>query len=184
MKKSYDYFKTLKELSNMLFEAYNVYCDSKALNKEYLCFSALKNELSENLINEFVAPIERNDIYKLSFCLNEEFGCVMSFSDFLGLSDTNSFEYFGQIGDLFYKQSELFDFYGLLKLPQKALKNVSLQIAECKKIKKSINAETRAIIVTQNQPLITYIIASSCVDIVSSVERTYNEIGRVLINNS
>ena len=184
MKKSYDYFKTLKELSNMLFEAFKIYCDSKALNKEYLCFSALKNELSENLINEFVAPIERNDIYKLSFCLNEEFGYVVSLCDFFNISDTNSFEYLGQIGNLFYKQSEVFDFNELLRSPQKAFKAISFQIAECKKIKKSIIAETCNVIGTQNQPLITYIIASSCVDIVSSLERTYNEIGRVLINNS
>mgnify|MGYP006974441409 CR=1 FL=1 len=110
LKKSLDYFKTLKELSNMLFEAYKFYCDSKALNKEYLCFSALKNELSENLINEFVAPIERNDIYKLSFCLSEELWQVINLFDFITLADINPLDFIGQIGDLFNKQNIVFDY--------------------------------------------------------------------------
>ena len=54
MKKSYDYFKTLKDLSVIVSESFADMRDSKAINKNYLCFSAIRNELSEKLIDEFV----------------------------------------------------------------------------------------------------------------------------------
>ena len=82
MKKSYDYFKTLKDLSVIVSESFSGMSDSKTINKNYLCFSAMRNELSENLIDEFVAPIERDDIYNLSFCLFEEFNSVIKFCEF------------------------------------------------------------------------------------------------------
>lgn len=184
MKKSYDYFKTLKNLSDILFESFKSCYDYKVINKEYLCFSALKNELSENLINEFVAPIDRNDIFRLSFCLNEEFEFVINLCQFLNLSHAFSFEFLGQIGNLFNKQAEIFDLKALLKMPERTIQTISSLNSECKSVKKSIIAETRSIICSQNQPLINYVIASSGIDVISSIERTCGEISRVLINNN
>lgn len=184
MKKSFDYFKTLKDLSAIVCESFDCLPDSKTINKNYLCFVALRNELSENLIDEFVAPIERDDIFKLSFCLCDEFACVMKLCEFLSLSKTDFCESVGQIGDLLHNQQEVFDLKALLKTPQKAFGVVSNELLICKKIKKSILGETRDNISYHNQPLIAYVIGSSCIETVSSVENTYNEICRVLINNS
>lgn len=184
MKKSYDYFKTLKNLSLILSNTISFIDDSKSVNKEYLCFLALKNELSENLINEFVAPIERNDIYKLSFCLNEEFSSIFKLCNFLDLSDADYSDSVRQIGDLFYRQDAVFDIRNLLKTPDKSLKFISNELLNCKKVKKSIIVETHNNLCSQNRTLIKYIIGSSGIDVVSSVEKTYNEVCAVLINNS
>ena len=184
MKKSYDYFKTLKDLSVIVSESFSGMSDSKTINKNYLCFSAMRNELSENLIDEFVAPIERDDIYNLSFCLFEEFNSVIKFCEFSSLLKTGFGDSIGQIGELFYKQNNFFDLKTLLKSPEKCYSVVSAELTVCRKVKKLIIGETCANICYHNQPLIFYIAGSSGIDIVSSVEATYNEICRVLINNS
>lgn len=184
MKKSFDYFKTLKDLSINVFESFSCLRDSKALNKNYLYFLASKNELSKNLIDEFVAPIERNDIYILSSCLSEEFNCVVKLCEFLNLSKTGFENSLRLICSLFNKQSEIFDFKVLLKAPQRGLGTISDLLSECKKIKKLIANETCDSIYKGNQPLVFYIIGSSCIETVSTIERTLNEICRVLINNS
>lgn len=184
MKKSYDYFKTLKDLSVIVCESFACLSDSKTVNKNYLCFSALRNELSEKLIDEFIAPIERNDIYNLTFCLYNEFGCVIKLSDFFSLSQTAFFDSLKEIGNLFYKQSEVFALKDLLKMPEKGCSCLSGELFECKKAKKIILAETSDSICSHNHPLISYAIGSSCIETVSSIETAYNEIGRVLVNNS
>ena len=184
MKKSYDYFKTLKDLSEIISESFKNYNDYKNLSKDFLCFSALRNELSVNLINEFVAPIERNDIYKLSFCLNDEFERIIKLCEFVCLSDALAFSFLGQIGNLFLRQTLVFDFKNIIKSPIKALKSVTSLTVECKNLKKIIFAEMRSVISSKNQPLISYVVASSAVELINSIESAVNEVGRVLINNN
>lgn len=184
MKKSYDYFKTLKNLSVIISESFDYLCDSKTINKNYLCFSALRNELSENLIDEFVAPIERNDIYTLSFRLWEEFNYVIKLCEFLGLTKIAFSDSLREIGELLCRQTDVFDFKNLLKSSEKGYSLVSSELLDCKRVKKSIINGIGDSICCHNQPLICYAIGSSCIEVVSSIEATYNEICRVLINNS
>ena len=79
---------------------------------------------------------------------------------------------------------KFFDLKTLLKSPEKGYNAVSAELTVCRKVKKIIIGETCDNICYHNQPLIFYIAGSSGIDIVSSVEATYNEICRVLINNS
>lgn len=184
MKKSYDYFKTLKDLSLIVSDSFESLNDLKTVNKNYLCFSAMRNELSENLIDEFVAPIERNDIYILSFRLWDEFNYVIKLCEFFSLTKTDFSDSIKQIGKLLFRQNHVFDFKNLLKSSEKGYNIVSSELLDCKKVKKSIVNGICDSICCHNQPLICYAIGSSCVEVVSSIEATYNEICRVLINNS
>ena len=91
MGKSYDYFKTLKDLSSCVGDAYCSVVSGKDFRKETIKFEGSKAELSERLMNEFVAPIERNDIYRLSFCLSEELAQIAQISEFILLAEMDSF---------------------------------------------------------------------------------------------
>ena len=184
MKKSYDYFKTLKDMSGCVKNSYFYAIDSKDFKKEVIQFSGNKTELSENLIDEFVAPIERNDIYKLSFCLNEELWQVIKLFDFIMLVDIGSFGFIGQIGDLFNKQSVVFSLLGDFKSTDKMMKILSESFSLCNRTKKQILNEVKSSLHSVKQPLLKYSVSCVFSELLRTVERTLCEVERVLINNS
>ncbi len=184
MKKSYDYFKTLKDMSCCVNGSYSCAVGSKEFKKEVIRFSGLKTELSESLMNEFVAPIERNDIYKLSFCLNEELWQVTNLYDFIMLADIGSFGFVGQIGDLFNKQNDVFSMLGDFKLTDRTMKLISESFALCNRIKKQILNEVKSSLQSAKQPLLKYSVSCSFSELIRTVEKTFCEVERVIINNS
>lgn len=184
MKKSYDYFKTLKEMSECVGESFSNAVGKKDFKKETIVFSGLKTELSENLMNEFVAPIERNDIYKLSFCLNDELRQISDLIDFIMLADTNSFSFSGQIGDLFIKQTAVFFALGDFKSAVRTVRLIRESCAGCNRVKKQIVNEAKVSLQNANAPLLNYEICCMFSELLKSVEKTFCEAERVLINNS
>lgn len=183
MKKSYDYFKTLKDMSCCVRNSYFCAIDSKDFKKELIRFSGIKTELSESLIDEFVAPIERNDIYKLSFCLNEELWQVTNLSDFIKLVDIGSFGFVGQIGDLFNKQGDVFSFLGDFKSIDKTRKLLSESFSMCTGTKKQIFNEVKSSLQSAKQPLLKYSVSCGFSELLRTVEKTLCEVERVIINN-
>ena len=97
MKKSYDYFKTLKELSYCVYTVYIKAVTNGDFKKTLIKFSGLKNELSDNLIDDFVTPLERGDIYNLSFCMNKELWQIDELYNYNSLADIGSFLYANQL---------------------------------------------------------------------------------------
>lgn len=184
MGKSYDYFKTLKEMSSCVGNSYLYVIDGKKYKSETIKFEGSKSELSERLMNEFVAPIERNDIYRLSFCLNEEFVQITQISEFILLAEMNSFGFVGQIGDLFNKQDYIFSMLKDLKNREKIRKAVSENLVACHRIRKCVYNDVRASLQSARQPLIRYYVSCIFTELIKNVERTFYEIERVVINNT
>lgn len=161
------------------------YCavDSKDFKKELIRFSGIRTELSDNLINEFVAPIERNDIYKLSFCLNEELWQVTDLFDFIKLVDIGSFGFVGQIGDLFNKQVEVFLLLGDFKSVDRTRKLLTESFSMCNRTKKQILNEVKSSLQNARQPLLKYSVSCGFSELLRMVEKTLCEVERVIINN-
>ena len=65
MKKSYDYFETLKTLSELVSVIYEKTLLEYDFSSERIIFFAEKSELINNLQNEFITPLERGDIFLL-----------------------------------------------------------------------------------------------------------------------
>lgn len=184
LKKSYDYFKTLKDMSDYVKSAFFNVMSGDGLRKEIIAFSGTRNELSDNLIKEFVAPIERNDIYKLSFCLNDELQRIAQISEYMSLVDTHFRDSFWQIGDLFNKQNEILSAFSDLRAPQKALRFVRESYALSGKVKNETLKCAKNSLQSAAQPLLKYAVASAFSELVRSVERTFCEVERIIINNN
>lgn len=171
-------------MSYCVKDSYTFAVSSKDFKKEVIRFSGIKTELSESLMNEFVAPIERNDIYKLSFCLNEELWQVTNLCDFIRLADISSFGFIGQIGDLFNKQNDIFSLLGDFKSTDRTMKLISESFVLCNRTKKQILNEVKSALQSAKQPLLKYSVSCAFSELVIAVEKTFCEVERVIINNS
>ncbi len=156
MKKSFDYFKTLKEMSVSVGEAYCSLLRANEFNKELIRFSGLKFELSDSLVNEFVAPIERNDIYNLSYNLNEEMYYINKLNNILLLVNKSNFSYCESFVTVFNKQNILFDKLSDNKNYGKALKFAN----ECRGFLNGLNTSiilsVKKSLKISEQPLLQY----------------------------
>ena len=169
MKKSYDYFKTLKEMSVTVGDAYKNMVTTNEFNKETICFSGLKWELTDNLFNEFVAPIERNDIYHLTVCLSEELFCVSKLNNIIQLVNIDGFAFVDSISTVFLKQNVILKILS----DSKSYEKIFGQINETKAILNGVN--TSIVLAIKNclkcteQPLLKYAVISGFYDIYKSI---------------
>ncbi len=184
MIKSFDYFKTLKEMSVTVGDAYRNMVTTNEFNKETIRFSGLKWELSDNLFNEFVVPVERNDIYHMADCLSEELYFISKLSNIVALVDVNGFSFVESISSVFDKQSSVFK----LLSDSKNFEKVFRQIGETKAILNGVNASLvisiKNCLKSTEQPLLRYAIISGFYDIYKATDETFCEIQRVVINNN
>lgn len=70
----------LKELSSLNYEMFCKSTKKQPISKEKIEFNSLQEELYNNLLSEFISPIEREDIFILQKRLEEEFLMICSFS--------------------------------------------------------------------------------------------------------
>lgn len=184
MKKSFDYFKTLKEMSVAVGCAYKNMVTTNEFNKETIVFSGLKWELSSNLFNEFVAPIERNDIYSLSSCLCEELYFISKLNNIITLIDVRKFTFVESICNIFQKQNEVFALLADSKNNEKTLKLINETRATLNGINSSVVLCVKSCLKSAEQPLLKYAVVSGFFDIYKSIDETFSEIQRVVINNN
>ena len=85
MKKSFDYFKTLKILSESVSVIYEKTLLKQDFSSNRIQFFAEKSELINNLQNEFITPLERGDIFLLEEALTEELNSVFTLQEYFDL---------------------------------------------------------------------------------------------------
>lgn len=185
MKKSYDYFKTLKMLSENVSGAFTATASLGNYETFRLSFLAEKSELLNNLHNEFIAPLERGDIFLLTECLSKELNAVGSLNEFSSLFFSDCFSVSNSLNICFKKQTEL-----LAQLEN--IKNSSRLCDLCHDgcataLSEQIQLQRKIKIVVscgQSQPLIKYSVYAVYLDLVKCLWETFSQIERILINNS
>ena len=70
----------LKKLSSLNYEMFCKILNNQSISKEKVDFNSLQEEIYNNLLCEFISPIEREDIFILQKRLEEEFLEICSFS--------------------------------------------------------------------------------------------------------
>lgn len=180
LKKSYDYFKTLKDMSDCIGNAYRFLCHPDKYRKEILLFNASRKELSENLCEEFVAPIERNDIYNLSSCLVGEI-YPLDYICFLAYKTDDSFLQ-DDLNDFLIIQSRLI--VGL------SYKNYGSLLGEVSSAQTNINnrrikmiSASKDFLNKGENVLLKYTLFEKVLKFTEGISYTFNELERVIINN-
>ncbi|MBQ7115919.1 MAG: hypothetical protein IJN94_05840 [Clostridia bacterium] len=185
MKKSYDYFKTLKLLSETVSVIYEKTLLNQDFSSERIHYSAEKSQLINNLQNEFITPLERGDIFLLQENISEELNSILVLQEYLCLINTNDFEEFINIGKFLKAQSVLFF----------DLKNYESNLRlfeQCSELIKHLNSEKRSmekqiidvLKCKKEQPLIKYAVYSALLNFNGAIYKTVLQIERILIDNS
>ncbi len=185
MKKSYDYFKTLKMLSEMVSGIYDKTLSNDNFEAKRISFLAEKSELINNLRNEFITPLERSDIFLLTECLTEELNSVFVLQENLSLINCKNSDELKSFGEILKTQnhiiSQLTNFKSNLKLFEQCSEETKKLNSEKRNIEKNI---IEALKCKTEQPLIKYAINTAFLDLNRKIYKTILEIERILINNS
>lgn len=108
----------LKDLSSLNYEMFCKILNNQSISKEKVDFNSLQEEIYNNLLSEFISPIEREDIFILQKRLEEEFVAICSFSLLKSKEKIFSEEIYSLLKDNVIVFSELKNF----KTPKKLLK--------------------------------------------------------------
>ncbi len=108
----------LKNLSSLNYEMFCKILNNQSISKEKVDFNSLQEEIYNNLLSEFISPIEREDIFILQKRLEEEFVAICSFSLLKSKEKIFSEEIYSLLKDNVTVFSELKNF----KTPKKLLK--------------------------------------------------------------
>ncbi len=185
MKKSYDYFKTLKDLA---FYCENAFTDTvKGIYTENnkIPFFGLKNELADNLQNDFITPIERGDIFILADSLSREIFHISDLSEFVPLFWDDCYSVCNSLSVSYKKQTEQFnaissskDYSRLFSLCRDG-SNIAFKTSSLitRKIKICISG-------TETKPLLKYSVYAALLEVSRGVQYTFSQIERILLNNS
>lgn len=184
MKKSYDYFKTLKELSYCVFTVYTKAVTNGDFKKTLIKFEGLKNELSDSLIDDFVTPLERGDIYNLSFCMHKELWQIDELYNYNSLADIGSFLYVNHIAELLQKQNEVVELLFLSKNTDRISKSIDEGMNLCASVKNRVLKNLRSVLRESEQPLIAYGLNCAFLTLLESIDITFSEMERILIVKS
>ncbi len=185
LKKSYDYFKTLKILSELISVIYEKTLTKQDFSSERFKFFAEKSELLNNLQNEFITPLERGDIFLLEESLSEELNSVFSLYNYVDLVKRNDLKEFRNIDKSLEKQCLFFTQLSNFKSNLKLFEQCSEEIKNLNREKKYIeNHIVDALKCKTEQPLIKYAIYSAFLDLNRKIYKTILDIEKILINNS
>ena len=185
MKKSYDYFKTLKFLSESVYVIYEKVLLKQDFSSDIIQLLAEKSELINNLQNEFITPLERGDIFFLAESLTDQLNSIFSFSEYYNLISHNRTFPFENTNKALQTQSiiisQLAGFKSNLKLFEQCSEEVKKLNIEKKNIEKLI---VNALKCKDEQPLVRYAVYSAYLELNRSIYKTILEVEKILINNS
>jgi len=121
----------LKLMSSLNYEMFLKALNNESISKLRVDFTSLQDELFNKLLGEFIAPIEREDIFILQKWLEEEFIAICSF----GLLKSQNKNFFSEeITDLLKESVLVFSELRNLKTPKKLLKLLKENEKQCKKL--------------------------------------------------
>ncbi len=185
MKKSYDYFKTLKLLSETVSVIYEKALLKQDFSSERILFFAEKSELINNLQNEFITPLERGDIFLLEENLTEELNSIFALQEYSDLIDCKNFEELKGIEKILKNQNRIFsqisNFKSNIKLFEQCSQEIKKLNSEKRNLEKHIVDTLKC---KSEQPLIKYVAYSAFFDLNRKIYKTILQIERILINNS
>ncbi len=110
----------LKNLSSLNYEMFCKLVENQSISKEKVDFNSLQEEIYNNLLGEFISPIEREDIFILQKRLEEEFLAICSFS--LLIKKEKKFFVLDEVSALLKENVLIFSELKHFKTPKKLLK--------------------------------------------------------------
>ena len=110
----------LKNLSSLNYEMFCKILNNQSISKEKIDFNSLQEEIYNNLLSEFISPIEREDIFILQKRLEEEFLAICSFS--LLIKKEKKFFVLDEVSALLKENVLIFSELKHFKTPKKLLK--------------------------------------------------------------
>lgn len=182
MKKSYDYFKTLNNMSERILDAYGIIHMPDRYKKDIIIFHGIKRELSEKLSSEFVAPIERNDIYNLSAHLVREVSSLDKLSVLYSVDTRNILSQ--DIDDALSVQGSFFLRLSEKKAYGRLLSDILSTHTLTGRIKRDLLDKTKQILNIGTNILWKYTVVDCALKFIESIDDTFGELERVVINNS
>lgn len=185
MKKSYDYFKKLKLLSDVIFEIYSKSILNKDFSSHRILFLAEKSELLNNLKNEFITPLERGDIFILAENLTAQLNSVYVLQGYLNLIKPNDLSHLTFFNSLFKEQADIFSRLYSFKSNIKLFEQCSQTAARLSAQKKSIEEQLINMLdVKGDQAIKAYAVCSAFLTLNADIYKTILQIERILIDNS
>ena len=185
MKKSFDYFKTFKILTENLNNIFKLSVDNKDYNKQYITFLANKNELTDYLKNDFITPIERGDIFILLDMFSREMNQINVLNDYSSFSWSELNEIIISFRELFDIQNNIFDKISFEKLNinivDKAIDGYNQSQRLVRDIYKLIK---KTIVGYCENPLLKYTVYVAYLELAKQMNCTFFEIERIILNNS
>ena len=183
MKKSFDYFKTLKELSRINSVVFSSVASGEDYKKHTVTFYGQRYELLERLSDDFVAPIERNEIYNLTHSLYNQFCKIMILNDIVDGCINLPSKFLSEFQDLFSIQSDLMwgfskksDYSSYLKICRQSQQQTF-------SLKRDFSCFRLTDLNRSKQPLHRCVVLSGVLDICDSISDTLCLCERVFINN-
>lgn len=185
MKKSFDYFKTLKELSSNVSKAFYASVTGADTDNFKIIFAGTKSELKDNLADDFITPIERSDIFILVNCLSVQMNCINAIEAFVPLFWYDCRKTTGLLRDCFNRQEKLFEQFCNFK----DYKKISVICNDCQTLCININLYIMrkikdCICEKEQQPLLHYAVYAAFLEVAKTMQKTFSEIERIILNNS
>ncbi len=185
MKRSYDYFKTLKELSGIVNKAFYASVTGESTEGFKITFAGTKSELTDNLVDDFITPIERSDIFILVNCLSVQMNCIKAVEAFTPLFWYDCRKTTGLLSDCFNRQVKLFEQLCNFK----DYKKISCICNDCQTLCININLYIMrkikdCICEREQQPLLRYAVYAAFLEVAKTMQKTFGEIERIILNNS
>ncbi len=185
LKKSYDYFKTLKILSETVSVIYEKTLSKQDFSSDRFSFFTEKSELINNLQDEFITPFERGDIFLLEESLTEELTSIFTLNEYLNLINYKDFGELKSIEKILKAQNNIFSQLGNFKSNIKLFEQCSQEIKRINSEKRNIEKRiVDALKCKSEQPLIKYAVNSAFLDLNRKIYKTILQIERILLNNS
>lgn len=180
MKRSFDYFKTLKDMSGCISRVYISADRPDLYKKDMLLFNSIKKELSLKLSDEFVAPIERNDIYNLSSFLSREMLVLDYVCQLIhyakACNDNDILSFFTIQSDALYRLGNRKIYTSLIEEMHDTRSGISAK-------RRDMWNEFKNTFSKSDNALIQYVFFDKIIGLIDCLSETLCEIERVVINN-
>lgn len=184
MKKNYGYFKTLEKMSGLVYDSFSSVCDYGKCDSRRLTFAGEKSELLTNLINDFITPIERGDIFLLAQCLSEELEAVENLSEYDPLFFADCKDFSRTLRRSMENQNSVFGRLGNLKNAPRLIAVCQDELLVCGSLSGRIRKKVKITASSESHNLADYAVCCAYMTLLKSISNTFLQIEKILIDNS